>query len=131
MKRYLVFFTRPVIDATELTFEKGKIKAERSQKYYSYVDAESFAMVKNHCTRQDTINHIFVCPDDKKFIEVMTQQQFRIKCIKAKIAPSIQNWNAYMDLSWDATMVELGTSIDRIPLTLLGLTNEKQGGRIN
>jgi len=128
MKRYLVFFTRPCIDATELSMEKNKIKAEKVQKYYSYVDAESLEKVANHCTREDTINHIFVCPDDKKFIEVMTQEQFRIKCMKAKIQPSIQNWNAYMDLSWDATMVELGTGTERIPLTL---TNEKQGGRIN
>lgn len=128
MKRYLVFFTRPCIDATELSIEKNKIKAEKVQKYYSYVDAESLQMVAHHCTREDTINHIFVCPDDKKFIEVMTQEQFRIKCMKAKIQPSIQNWNAYMDLSWDATMVELGMGTERIPLTL---TNEKQGGRIN
>lgn len=128
MKRYLVFFTRPVIDATELSVDKGKIKAEKIQKYYSYVDADSFAMVKNHCIKQDTINHIFVCPDNKKFIEVMSQEQFRIKCIKAKILPSIQNWNAYMDLSWEATMIELGVGTARMPLTL---TNEKQGSRIN
>lgn len=128
MKRYLVFFTRPCVDSTELRMEKDKIKTEKVQKYYSYVDAESLKTVADHCTREDTINHIFVCPDDKKFIEVMTQAQFRIKCMKAKIQPSIQNWNAYIDLSWEATMVELGMGTERIPLTL---TNEKQGGRIN
>lgn len=122
LKRYLVFFTRPCIEATELSVEKGKMKPEKALKYYSYVDAESLARVKDFCAKEDTINYIFECPTDTKFIEVMSEEQFRIKCRKAKIKPSIANWNAYVDLAWEVTMIEFGKETERIPLTLTNHT---------
>lgn len=115
---YLVLFTRSIVESMEIGLEKNKPVVETRKKYYAYVDAKSMDEVKNHCTRKDTVNHIFECPQDTKFIKILSEKEFANQCKRNKIPFSRRAYNHYIDVMWQVTMIEMGKESEYIPLTL-------------